>query len=318
VAGNIVLVIPAYNAADTIECTLRSIQAQGEALCRLTAVCLADNCSQDATLAVAQAAWSGPIPLWVLRSDRNVGQHNNVNRAFCALRAQAEWILLLHADDEAKPGWLSTMLREIESSSPEVASICCSWDSWFPNGHVLPGEDDPDRPTQVIVGGPESVRGTLLKGCWWLITGCAIRVATFEDVGTFDQELMQVGDWDWLLRCLGRGWSVKYVPRTLIRYRQHPSSISTASLQMDRDVAESLRVVRGYTSVLSRGDLLRFHIKRAGYLTRRMLHAAVRLRVRRLLAAARMFARSGQSLLRCLAEAGHPRPETPAGQLHRA
>ena len=305
-SSNVVLLIPAYNAADTIECTLRSIEAQGEALCGLKAVCLADNCSEDATVAVAQAAWTGHPPLCVLSSDRNVGQHNNVNRAFSALRSQAEWLLLLHADDEAKPDWLATMLREIACSPPEVASICCSWDSWFPNGNVLKGEDDPTRPTQVIVGEPESVRGTLLKGCWWLITGCAIRVAAFEDVGNFDQNLMQVGDWDWLLRCLSRGWSVKYVPRTLIRYRQHPSSISTASLQMDRDVAESLRVVRGYTNVLSRRDLLRFHMKRANYLTRRMLHAAARLRIRRLLAAARMFARSTQSLLRCLAVAGRP------------
>jgi GT2 family glycosyltransferase len=254
----------------------------------------------------------------VLRSERNVGQHNNVNRAFGELRSRAEWLLLLHADDEAKPDWLGTMLREIESSGPTVASICCSWDSWFPNGTVLRGEDDPKRPTQLIVGGPESVRGTLLKGCWWLITGCAIRVAAFEDVGTFDQELMQVGDWDWLLRCLNRGWSIKYVPRTFIRYRQHPSSISTESLQMDRDVDESLRVVLRYTGMLSRMDLLQLHLRKAGFLTRRMLHAALRLRIRRVLAAARMLARSGQSLRRCLAIAGRQRPDTPASQPHRA
>jgi GT2 family glycosyltransferase len=303
VSANVVLLIPAYNAADTIACTLRSIQAQGEALCGLTAVCLADNCSRDDTVAVAQAAWSGPIPLWVLSSDRNVGQHNNVNRAFGALRSEAEWLLLLHADDEAKPDWLATMLREIDTSGPEVASICCSWDSWFPNGNVLPGEDDPGRPTQLIVGGHESVRGTLLKGCWWLITGCAIRVTAFEDVGTFDQELMQVGDWDWLLRCLIRGWTVKYVPRTLIRYRQHSNSISSASLQLDRDIQESLRVVRRYTDVLSRRDLVRFHLARGAFLARRIARAAMHGRVRRSLAAARMIASSAQSLVQCLATA---------------
>jgi GT2 family glycosyltransferase len=306
VSGNVVLLIPAYNSAETIESTLRSILAQGDALRRLTAVYLADNCSTDDTVAVAQAAWNGPIRLGVLSSDRNVGQHNNVNRAFAALGAQAEWLLLLHADDEVKPDWLAMMLAEIDSAGGEVASVCCSWDWWFPSGNVLPGEDDPSRPTQLIVGGPESVRSTLLRGCWWLISGCAIRVSAFEDVGAFDQELMQVGDWDWLLRALSQGWSIKYIPRTLVRYRQHPRSISSASLQMDRDVAESLRVVRRYTDMLSRWDLLRFHVWRAGYLTRRMLHAAARLRVRRSLAAARMFVRSGQSLVRCLAAAGRP------------
>jgi GT2 family glycosyltransferase len=301
VSGNVVLLIPAFNSACTIECTLHSILAQGEALRRLTAVCLADNCSTDATVAVAEAAWSGPTPLWVLSSDRNVGQHNNVNRAFAALASQAEWLLLLHADDEAKRDWLATMLREIDTSGPDVASVCCSWDNWFPDGSVVRGEDNPARPTEVIVGGLQPVRDTLLKGCWWMISGCAIRVTAFEDVGAFDQELMQVGDWDWLLRCLGRGWSIKYVPRTLIRYRQHPQSISSASLQMDRDIAESLRVVRRYAGLLSRRDLLQFHLKKGSYLTRRMAHAALRLRVRRSLAAARMFARNGQSLVRCLA-----------------
>ena len=123
-SGNVVLLIPAYNSAETIECTVRSIQAQGDALHGLKAVCLADNCSRDATVAVAQAAWSASTPLWVLSSESNVGQHNNVNRAFAALRGEADWLVLLHADDEAKPGWLASMLREIDSAEPNVASVC--------------------------------------------------------------------------------------------------------------------------------------------------------------------------------------------------
>jgi hypothetical protein len=77
-------------------------------------------------------------------------------------------------------------------------------------------------------------------------------------------------------------------------------------MQLDHDVADSLRLAQRYTDVMSRRDLVRFHALRGGFLARRMLRAALRRRGRRLVAAARMFGRSGQSLVHCLALAGRP------------
>src|SRR4029453_3425840 len=108
----------------------------------------------------------------------------------------------------------------------------------WPDGRVAVGEDDPGRPVKHIAGSPARVRETLLLGCWWHISGCAIRLRAFDQVGPFDASLPQLGDWDWLLRCLAAGWVVTYVPRALIIYRQTPGGVGSVSFQTDRDIRE--------------------------------------------------------------------------------
>src|SRR5690606_22498361 len=110
-----------------------------------------------------------------------------------------------------------------------VGSICSSWDMLQLNGSVTPGEENLYTPVQVIAGNVQTVRGTLLRGCWWHVSGCAIRIRAFTDVGGFNSMLQYTSDWDWLLRCLQGGWSVEYIPRTLILYRAHQNSVSSKS-----------------------------------------------------------------------------------------
>lgn len=72
--------------------------------------------------------------------------------------------------------------------------------------------------------------------------------------------MAQLGDWEWLLRCLARAWSVEYIPRTLIRYRQHEASVSTLSFRMDPDISESLEVMERLGDV----SLMRMVARRRG------------------------------------------------------
>ncbi|NEU71604.1 glycosyltransferase [Hassallia byssoidea VB512170] len=277
---NIAILIPSFNNEDTITYTLESIQSQGEWLKKISAVYIADDCSSDRTIASAEASWQSLIPLQVFPANKNVGERGNVNRAMTLIR-DIDWVLLLHSDDIAKPNWLEMMVSRIEVCPDNVGSICSSWDNLMSDGSIEPGEDDPSRKIEVIEGNNDAIKGTLLKGCWWHISGCAIRVKAFEDCGCFDPNLPQLGDWEWLLRCLQSGWSVEYIPRTLILYRQHVGSVSSKSFQTHRDIREFLQIIPKYITFLESHDLFYIYLQRMRFIFRRLVKSLITLNTQR-------------------------------------
>ena len=278
----ITIVIPTYNSSTTLAQTLQSLLGQGDSLKAVDAVCIADDHSLDDTLGVVAATWNSSVPLQVVANKINYGERKNVNRAVELISHRSDWILILHSDDIAKPYWLETMLSRIETCDDRVASICSSWDNWWPDGTIDVGEDNAARPVEVIPGNEAAVRGTLMRGCWWHISGCAIRTKAFQSIGPFDPKMPQLGDWEWLLRCLAAGWSVEYVPRTLIRYRQSPASVSSLSHSVDLDIRESLAIVGRYSHLVSRAELLGWHGRRLGFCVRRLARPLGRLDLGRL------------------------------------
>lgn len=279
------IVIPSHNRASSIASTLKTVFDQDAGLEGIHGVYLADDCSDDATVSVACGAWGASPRLTVLRSARNLGTYGNVNNAIERLAATHDWLLFLHDDDLARSNWLASTVGRIRTCGASVATICSSWDSIRADGVVEPGEDDPRRPVEVVAGGPKAVRSTLLRGCWWHFSGCAVRTRAFQAIGPFDPDLPQCADWEWLLRCLSAGWSVEYIPRTLIGYRQHHASVSTRSFQSHRDVLESLTIVDRHGAVLESWDRVRLHARLIEFLLRRSVRAAVTGRGSGLLAA---------------------------------
>lgn len=262
------LVIPCYNSAATIGETLESVQQQDSLDC-LQMVMIADDASADETLKVAEAAWRTKLPLTVLRQPRNLGERGNVNSAIRQLPPEIDWVLILHADDLAKPHWVREMATTIEVASQPVATVCSSWDTLIVDGSLQPGEDNPARPVEYISGGGGAVSSTLRNGCWWHISGSAIQRRTFDDIGGFSEKLPQLGDWEWLLRCLERGRDVLYIPRTLIVYRLHAASISSQSFRTHRDIEEWFEIVPTRREFLSKHEYLGLHFQKLGILARR-------------------------------------------------
>jgi len=294
---NIAILVPAFNSRKTIEEALDSIATQ-QGIEDVKSVHLVDDRSTDDTVEIASRIQHMKPPLQISVRATNVGQWHNVNNALHELEPRAEWVLILHSDDIAKPLWVSTMAARIAACPQSVATICSSWDVLSADGRVRPGEDS-DRPVELIRGERDSVRGTLLRGCWWHISGCAIRVAAFKDVGDFQPDLA-VGDWEWLLRCLARGWSVEYVPRSLIVYRNHDASISSGSFRTHRDIREGLGVLRTFVGYLSLSEITRVHAKRGYHLVRRVATSIARSQFERLATALLMLVVTAASLASCL------------------
>jgi GT2 family glycosyltransferase len=272
------LIIPSHNRAAAIAATLESIARQHGGLQAIAAIYVADDRSTDGTPAIAQASWSAPPPLGVLDSPRNLGTYGNVNHALEQVMDRHDWLLFLHDDDIARFDWIARMTERIGQCPASVASVCSSWDVLFDRGIAEVGEDDPIRTVEVVVSSEAAVRSTLLRGCWWHFSGAAVRVETLRRIGLFDESLPQCADWDWILRCLSRGWNIEYIPRALIRYRQHAGSLSSRSFQTHRDLVENLILTNRYGAYLERADILTIHRRLGTYAGRRAARAALQAR----------------------------------------
>lgn len=241
---NIAVVIPAYNAAETIGETLDALQ-HNDGIDRLLLVVLLNDCSTDDTVVVARKNWHSNVPLEVWDNRENLGERRTTNAAIARLAERVEWTFILHADDVVKPNWLSLYFEELDKAPTSVVTICSSYDTWWPDtGKIEPGEEFPDRTAVHVRGERKSVIGTLDKGCWWHLSGCGIRNRVFLDIGGFEPDMPQLGDWEWLLRCLSNGHDVWYLPRSTMLYRQHSKSVSSRSFREARDLEEKQRIFR--------------------------------------------------------------------------
>lgn len=284
---SIALVVVSHNREALIRETIASVMAQPALAAALSAAYLADDASSDGTVEAARSAWHGEPPLVVLAPDRNLGQWPNLNRALDLVGGEHEWLLILHDDDLVKPHWLEHLVDRIRACPLNVASICTSWDSLRSDASIAPGEDDPERTMTGVSGGVEAARDTLLRGCWWHLSGCALRTAAVRQVGSFEPALL-AADWDWLIRCLLARWSIEYLPRTLLIYREHQETVSAESLATHRDIAEQLLLSKRYGTLLTKREALRFHGRRLTMLARRGAGAIVRARFRRAAGAAHL------------------------------
>jgi glycosyltransferase involved in cell wall biosynthesis len=100
----IVVVMPAYNAAQTLELTYRDIPLEW-----VTRVILVDDASRDETLEVA-----GELPLEIIKHHRNVGYGGNQKTCYtAALREGADVVVMLHPDGQYDPRLLPALVRPI-------------------------------------------------------------------------------------------------------------------------------------------------------------------------------------------------------------
>lgn len=274
---DVCILIPAYNAEATLAETLRSIQEQDGGLDRVEAVYLADDASLDRTVDVAKDAWKSSVRLEILRNQENQGERRTVNAAVGQFPGGVRWFFILHADDIAKPNWLATMLRVQDAASNEIASVTASYDVLNSDGTVSPGENRGEDQLVLIEGQRESITETLLRGCWWKVSSCSIRVDTFLQLDGFAPDMPQLGDLDFVIRLLQKGSSILYIPLCLSIYRQTDQSVSSASFRVHRDVREWLRVLGCYAGYLTPDQWRTRHFFLAKTLVRRAGGGILRL-----------------------------------------
>jgi len=212
------VVIPAYNAANTLPETLASLVAQTftdyEAI-------VVDDGSRDDTAACARAC--GDSRVRVL-SIANGGVAAARNRGIEA--AGGQLIAFLDADDLWRPEKLATQVEALRAQPG--AGICVT------GATRIGRESQPIGPT--LFRDPDDVTEALLLES--MIVGCissgVVRRPLLERVGGFDTRFSQCADWDLWLR-LSRAAQFAVLPHQLVGYRSHAGNMSSNLGLLERD-----------------------------------------------------------------------------------
>ena len=110
------LIIPTYNAEDTIGRALASIAAQTKQ--RKFLVTVVDDCSTDATAAIVQK-FKGIIPLQYIKLEKNLGKPGLVRNEGIK-RTNCPYIMFLDADDMLMPMAGEVLSRAVTQKFPDI------------------------------------------------------------------------------------------------------------------------------------------------------------------------------------------------------
>ncbi len=100
----VIVVMPAYNAAATLEATYRAIEAR-----YIDEIILVDDCSNDETVDIAAR-----LQLHLVRHSKNLGYGGNQKTCYReALRRGANIVVMLHPDGQYDPALLPELIRPI-------------------------------------------------------------------------------------------------------------------------------------------------------------------------------------------------------------
>lgn len=219
------VVIPAWNAAETIAETLRSVAAQSMPA---TEIVVVDDGSTDDTLAVATK--SG-VPIRPIR--RPVQEGPGAATTLGVRSVATTFIALLDADDLWLPDKMERQLSHLVSS-PRVGGVFGHW--------------------QAFQGSPD--RGLRSPAPGWTRTTLVVRKAVVDAVGPVVDLPARVGDMiDWIQRAREQGHVFDMLPDVVAYRRIRPGSLSDASANVDRN--------RGYLAA-ARNALLRRQGAKAG------------------------------------------------------
>jgi hypothetical protein len=212
-SGRIVVIVPCYNAADTINAALASVAGQTRPP---DSVLLIDDASTDATLEVVNQ-WRSTLPLRVLRQPHNTGVGLARQRALS--EADAELVTHLDADDI----WLPDHLAVLEAQYAPGYIVTAGNIGWSPMRGVA-YTNSLDR----IPVPPADQQLWRICQANFLFTGslyerdAALRVGGFRDFRVSE-------DWDLWIRLIRAGYRVRCAPHPTVLYRLHAGSLMGAT-----------------------------------------------------------------------------------------
>jgi len=217
---NISVIIPAWNAAETIAETLKSLLAQTYSGWEAIVV---DDGSTDETAAIAASFAERDARIRVISQPQLGG---------CAARntginlARFDWLLFLDADDWLLPQHLERMTEAL-LADPTLDAVYCGWARITPNAEFIEEEGFYQMGDLFAVFARRPLFPPL---------ACVVRRSLVEAIGGFDTSFRTGQDWDFWQRITRTGARFGAIREVLGYYRMRPGSVSThAPLQFFTD-----------------------------------------------------------------------------------
>jgi glycosyltransferase involved in cell wall biosynthesis len=262
------IIIPCFNAANTILDTLDSLRAQ---TCTSWEVICIDDGSTDLTR---------ELILDVRKQDKRIKLAPNVAKGPSVARnlaakayARGEILAFCDADDI----WTNSKLAELEIAFAEPTV-----DAAY--GKIAFFKDQPAQATvfSSVPEGDLTIPMLLGENPVCTMSNIAVRTDVFLASGGFDQDIVHNEDLEWLIRLVGGGARVVAIDLCQVYYRASQQGLSSdlKSMQLSRDVALKSALFYGFKPTPSanaiyqrylarralrlgqaRGDALKFVIK---------------------------------------------------------
>jgi len=202
-AVRLTVIIPCFNAADTIADQLDALTRQQWS--ERWEVLLVDNRSTDESREVVEGFKARLPNLRIVDASERQGTPYAVNTG--VKEAKGEHILICDADDEVATGWLSAMGDALSAHE----FIACKFETRKLNPPWLQGHEQ-ERGLQTIWYPP-----------WLTHAGggtFGFRKRMFQRVGGFDESLPHLNDTDFCFRAQMMGYQLHFVPEAAVHVRK--------------------------------------------------------------------------------------------------
>jgi len=264
------VIIPAYNAANTLRSTVDSVLSQTFA--DFEAFIIDDGSTDDTVrVALSLAAQDSRI-LVVSRTNAGVSAARN----FGADLATGRWLAFLDADDQ----WTPNKLERHHTLHMTDATIDASFgkvEFCADKGGTMPA----GRTSSSVAQGLIEIADVVTENPVCTASNFVIDRETFDDLGGFAEDLRYAEDQEILARLLSDGGVLRGIDAPLVRYRLSEDGLSC-------DFQAMLDGWRSFAANwLSEDELAQAEATYCRYLTRRALRSGADMAV------ARSFARRG-------------------------
>jgi glycosyltransferase involved in cell wall biosynthesis len=185
-----------------------------------------------------------------MRNETNLGANGNYRKAVDLV--DADWFVMMGADDLMMPGYLGTVSRAMEWDGVDIIQ---------PGVDVIDEHDTPvlplpDRVKRMLSIKPapygsvlagEELAASLLRADWAYFPSLTWRTARVREVG-FRAGLDVVQDLALILDIVARGGKMAVLPERVFRYRRHSASDSSVRALDGRRFDEERRFFEGEAS----------------------------------------------------------------------
>jgi len=227
------VMIPTYNADRYLRDALESVLAQDPGPDVMQIEVVDDGSEVDPRPLVKEIAGDR---VSVHRHDRNMGHVAAFNT--CIDRAQGEYVHLLHADDEVRPGFYERLGAALDAN-PAAGAAFCRYIAIDDHGNWT-NISDLEQPVPGIL---DDWLAKIATGQRLQPPCIVVRKSVYDAVGLFDARIRSYGeDWEMWTR-IAASFPVWYEPEPLALYRVSRRSLSSHALHSGDNVRQLMQVI---------------------------------------------------------------------------
>ncbi len=256
--------IPAYECADTLPRTLRSVLQQSPDIGEMQIAVIDDYSRQDLSKVVASV---GQGRVEYCRNAANLGAIATFN--VCVERARGHLVHVLHADDWVVPGFYQSLTLTAERH-PKSGLYCCQ-------SQIVDEREAVIDVTPFLVGlasPAHDAAGIAIENVL-RTPAVVVRRTTYEQIGGFRPELIHTADWEMWARAITTQGGVM-IPGALACYSETSTNHTARLIRSAGNLEDCLRCADHLARVIPTFD----HASFRANLARRALDQHVFFRKR--------------------------------------